>query len=256
MSLKTIQAAASRVEELERSIQTALGASDVVVRTVRRAPLLTTRCSKEKLDSDLVICPSCYFVAANFLDCDRKSAAVLTPSRLTRGAYAQSSRNAKRGAMDAMVSRALFARGCFVGRDRPGNEVQFGSKNRSAKANAATEALATVSHPGAFHEGSPGAGAVSVGNSLKQCRHLARKTSSSTKRSANGMRRNLQRGQLHLRDKLRLVRSMRRSMHCRGRRVQEPLWRKKIDWSASRSPANSLPCGQRAKPAIPVRDVT
>ena len=56
------------------------------------------------LDSILVICPSCQCVAAVALDREGKSASLLRPSRPTRGAYAHSSRNAGRGAMDAKAA--------------------------------------------------------------------------------------------------------------------------------------------------------
>ena len=100
-----------------------------------------------------------------------------------------------------------------VGRDRQSDGLQFGSKNRSAKTNAATEVLATASCLGAFHEENPSAGPVPVGSSLKQCHFFARKASSGAKRSANGVRRHLQLSQLYVRDELRLVWSMRRPMH-------------------------------------------
>ena len=53
-----------------------------------------------------------------------------------------------------------------VGRDRQSDEFQFGSKNRSAETNAATEVLVTASCLGASHEDNLGAGAVPVGSSL------------------------------------------------------------------------------------------
>jgi hypothetical protein len=102
-----------------------------------------------------------------------------------------------------------------IGRDdRQSDEFRFGSKNRSAKTNAATEVLATASCLGAFHEENPSAGPVPVGSSLKQCHFFARKASSGSKRSVNRLRRDLQLSQLHLLDELRIVRSMCRPMHC------------------------------------------
>jgi hypothetical protein len=83
--------------------------------------------------------------------------------------------------------------------------------------------LATASCLGAFHEENAGAGAVPVEYSLKRGRFFAREASSGAKRNADGVRRNLQLSQLLVRDELRPVGSMRRPMHCRGSRVQEPL---------------------------------
>src|ERR1700731_2140122 len=117
-------------------------------------------------------------------------------------------------AKQAAGFRCLAREQTVGGRDDKAMSSRFGSKIRSAKANAATDVLATASCPGAFHEENAGAGAVPVGDSLKRGRFFARKASSGAKRSADGVRRNLQLSQLLMRDELRPVGSMRRAMHC------------------------------------------
>jgi hypothetical protein len=100
------------------------------------------------------------------------------------------------------------------GRDDKAMSSRFGSKIRSAKANAATDVLATASSLGEFYEGNSGAGVVvPVGYSFKRAHFFGGKASSRAKRSADGVRRNLQLSQLLMRDELRPVGHMRRPMH-------------------------------------------
>jgi 6-O-methylguanine DNA methyltransferase, DNA binding domain len=118
-----------------------------------------------------------------------------------------------------VVAKEARLHGRLAGRQRQRDKVRFGSKKRSAKVYAATDIVRTVSCLGAPHEKNTSAGPDPVRSSLRRGGFFAGEASSGAKPGANGLRLNLQLRRLHLLDGLRLIRSMRRPMHCRGSRV-------------------------------------